>query len=59
MRLQTIALSGFAAVIACALALGMSSRGTTSVKASLHLPIDITAITKAATNLPDQAYPAY
>jgi hypothetical protein len=58
MRLQTIALFGFVALV-CALVIGVSSRGATSVKTSIHHPIDISALTKAAKNLPEQAFPAH
>ena len=59
MRLQTIALFGLAAVVVCALVVGVSSRGASSVKASIHHPIDISALTMAAKNLPEQAFPAH
>ena len=58
MRIRTIAFFGLTALV-FALVAALLPRTATLVQASSDHPIDIMELTKAAKNLPEQAFPAY
>ena len=58
MRIRTIAFFGLAALV-FALVVAVSPRTATLVQASSDHAIDVLALTKAARNLPEQAFPAH
>jgi hypothetical protein len=57
MRFQSITFLGLAALV-FALVVAVTPRAATSVQTSDH-SIDIAGLTKAAGNLPEQAFPAH